>query len=160
MVNTTNHSTPRRIPKTLAMANNSDPWDADSILTKLLALQLSSEPEQSMSHEWDGDDVSARLQALLQATQSDHGRPPPNANPNLDQGNADNEPPDVALSRMSLRGQDPPLPLTATERSPSPPSRMSPSPIDHSYQLTPASPLSNDDEELPEVNMSSMGEFN
>ena len=57
MVNTTNHSTPRCIHKTLAMANNSDHWDADSILTKLLALQLSSEPEQSMSHEWDGDDV-------------------------------------------------------------------------------------------------------
>lgn len=140
------------------MANNSDDWDADSILTKLLALKLSSEPEQSLSHEWDGDDIGARLKALLQATQSDHGRPQ-NSNPSLDQGNADDEPLDVALSSMSLRGQGPPLPIRSTERSSSPPSRMSPSSIDRSYQPTPVSPLSNVDQELPEVNMSSMGKF-
>jgi hypothetical protein len=155
------------------MANDSDDWDADSIQAKLLALQLSSKPEQLLAREWDGDAINARLEALLQATmqhnytRSDNDRPPPDVNPNLDQGeplsNAGSEPPDVTLSQVPLRGQGPPLPsppLTFMERSLSPPSRMSPPPIDDSYQPTPVSPMSNDDQELPRANMSSMGEFN
>ena len=60
--------TPRLIYKILAMANDSDDWDADSIQAKLLALQLSFEPERSPAHEWDGDAINTRLEALLQAT--------------------------------------------------------------------------------------------
>jgi hypothetical protein len=99
-------------------------------------------------------------------TQSDHGRPPLDVNPNLDEGplsNAGSEPLDVALSQVPLQGQGPPLPsppLTSAERSLSPPSNMSPLPVDDSYQPTPVSPMSIDDRELPEENMSSMGEFN
>ena len=165
--------TPKLIYKILAMANDSDDWDADSIQAKLQALQLSSKPEQSLAHEWDGDAINSRLEALLQATVqhhctwSDHGRPPLDVNPNLNQEEllsyTGSEPPDVALSQVSLREQGPPLPSppsTFLETSLSPPSRSSPLPIDDSYQPTPVSPLSNDNRELPEVNMSSMGEFN
>jgi hypothetical protein len=100
-------------------------------------------------------------------TGSDHGRPLLDVNPNLDQAeplsDAGSEPPDVTLSQVPLRGQGPPLPsppLSFAEISLSPPSRMSPPPVDDNYQPTPVSPMSNDDRELPEANMSSMGEFN
>src|ERR1700676_4554930 len=101
------------------MANDSDDWDADSIQARLLALQLSSKPEQSLAHEWDGNAINARLETLLQAAmqhncaQSDHGRPPLDVNPNLDQekllSDAGSEHPDVTLNQVPLRGQGPPL---------------------------------------------------
>jgi len=55
---------------------------------------------------------------------------------------------------------DPSPPLSFAERSLSPLSKMSPPPVDDSYQPTPILLMSNDDRELPEANMSSMGEFN
>jgi hypothetical protein len=90
------------------MANSGD-WDADFIQAKLLALQLTAQPEQPPAPEWDGDAVHARLEALLQATlqpnctQSDQGRPPLDVNPNLDQGellsDSGSDPPDVTLGK-------------------------------------------------------------
>jgi hypothetical protein len=92
---------------------------------------------------------------------------PLDVNPNLDQveplSNAGSEPLDVTLSQVPLQGQGPPLPsppLSFAERSLSPLSKMSPPPVDDSYQPTPILLMSNDDRELPEANMSSMGEFN
>jgi hypothetical protein len=155
------------------MANDSDDWDADSIQARLLALQLSSKPERSLAHEWDGNAINARLETLLQAAmqhncaQSDHGRPPLDVNPNLDQeeplSDAGSERPDVTLNQVPLRGQGPPLPsppLAFEDRSLSPPSTTSPPHTDDSYPPTPVSPVRNDNREPPEANMSSMGEFN
>ena len=154
------------------MANDSDDWDADSIQARLLALQLSSKPEQSLAHEWDGNAINARLETLLQAAmqhncaQSDHGRPPLDVNPNLDQeeplSDAGSERPDVTLNQVPLRGQGPPLlspPLAFEDRSLSPPSTTSPPHTDDSYPPTPVSPVRNDNREPPKANMSSMGEF-
>jgi hypothetical protein len=101
--------TPRLIYKILVMANDSGDWDTDFIQAKLLALQLHPELEPSPAHEWDGDTVNSRLEALLQATlqhdctQLDHGRPPLDVKPNLDQGgplsDGGSKPPNVTLKQ-------------------------------------------------------------
>ena len=140
------------------MVNDSDDWDADTIQAKLLALQLNSKPERSPADNWDGDAINARLEALLQTApqyngaQSDRGITPLDVDPYHPLSDVDSEPPDVTLSQGPLWGRCPPLP--------SPPSSMSPPPADGSYQLTPVSPVSNDDHEPPEEHLSPLGEHN